>query len=250
MVGSPGIGKTSLARSIARAMNRSFVHIGLAGVSSSMTIKGNERGYSGAIPGRILQQIKLAGYNNPVFLLDEIEKVSQSHHNGSPAAALLEVLDPDHNHRFTDEYLEVPFDLSQVMFLCGANYYDQIPAELRSRMEIIQLPNYTTEEKIAIAQKHLIKRVTKKTGLDTCNVTLEIDEKTIETIITHYTNEGGVRELEHALFRLGAHIARNIVDNNLHSQNQLANTYKITTNMLPTYLGKPLYVEDKSKYIL
>jgi len=254
LVGAPGIGKTSLARSIARATKRSSIQISLAGTDSAMSIKGNERGYSGSIPGRIIYNLKLNGHNNSVFILDEIDKVSQTSNNGNPAAALLEVLDPDHNHSFTDDYLEIPFDLSQVMFIATANYKDRISPELRSRMEMVELPPYTLEEKIHIAQNHLIAKVLQRNGLAQYKYTMQLSDHLLKYIIVNYTNEGGVRELEQAIARLACHIALYVVNNKLGTKEAAQknpNPITFTTTNIEKYLGTKLYhAADMHKNIL
>ncbi len=234
LVGPPGVGKTSIARSIARATGREFVRMSLGGVRDEAEIRGHRRTYIGAIPGRVINSISDIGKNNPLFLLDEVDKIG-SDFRGDPASALLEVLDPEQNSTFTDHYLEVPFDLSNVMFITTANTTSTIPAPLLDRMEVIELSSYTEEEKVRIATDYLVPKKMKETGIKKNQ--FSISENALRDIIEYYTREAGVRNLEREIGNACRKAARNIVS----GKNKVNN---VTPKNLTKYVGKRIFIED------
>lgn len=234
LVGPPGVGKTSIARSIARATGREFVRMSLGGVRDEAEIRGHRRTYIGAIPGRVINNIVEAGTNNPLFLFDEVDKIG-SDFRGDPASALLEVLDPEQNSTFTDHYLEVPFDLSKVMFITTANTTATIPRPLLDRMEVIELSSYTEEEKVRIAMDYLVPKKMKENGIKKNQ--FSINEAAIRDIIEYYTREAGVRNLEREIGNACRKSARNIVS----GQNK---KNIVTPRNLTKYIGKKVFLED------
>jgi len=231
-VGPPGTGKTSLGRSIARALGRKFERISLGGVRDEAEVRGHRRTYVGALPGRIIQGLRHATTRNPVFLLDEVDKVGRDV-RGDPSSALLEVLDPEQNATFSDHYLEVPFDLSQVLFIATANLMDPVPPALRDRMEVIELPGYTAEEKVEIAKRFLIPRQRAQNGVET--IDLRIPDETVRRLIENYTREAGVRNLEREIGALARKVARRIAEEGLEGP------IEIGPDELPDLLGPVRY---------
>ena len=238
--GPPGCGKTSLGRSIARALGRKFFKAALGGISDESEIRGHRRTYVGSMPGRIIQGMTKTGVTNPVFLLDEIDKVGGGSYRGDPASALLEVLDPEQNFAFNDNYLEEPYDLSNVLFIATANYLENVPAPLRDRLELIEVPSYTEIEKIKIANGFLIKKQSKLNGLKEEDISFS--EESIKTIIEHYTMEAGVRQLE----RLIASICRKVVVD-LFAKPDQERPVKIDNDKVHEYLGVELFEGSKKE---
>jgi len=228
------VGKTSLGQSIARAMGRKFTRISLGGIRDEAEIRGHRRTYIGALPGRIIQGLKTAGSNNPVFMMDEVDKIGMDF-RGDPSAALLEVLDPEQNHSFSDHYLNVPFDLSRVMFITTANLVDPIPSALRDRMEILRLSGYTEEEKLEIVRRYLLPRQLLENGLKP--VDLHISSEVLRRVIVSYTQEAGLRNLEREIGSLCRKAARRLAEGE-------KGPFAITGGNLHRYLGPPRFLPD------
>jgi len=239
-VGPPGVGKTSLGQSIARAMGRKFHRLSLGGMRDEAEIRGHRRTYIGSMPGRIIQGLKNVGANNPVFMMDEIDKVGADY-RGDPSSALLEVLDPEQNFEFTDHYLNMPFDLSKVMFITTANLTDTIPGPLLDRMEIIQLSGYMLEEKLEIAKRYLLPRQIKENGIKAKD--LKLDDKTLQKIIANYTREAGLRNLEREIGKICRKLARKIAEG-------AKGPFAVTDRTLEKYLGPPKHIPEMEQELI
>ena len=238
LYGPPGVGKTSLGKSIAESMGRKYVRMSLGGLHDESEIRGHRRTYIGAMPGRIIKNIQKAGSSNPVFILDEIDKVTQNTYNGNPASALLEVLDPEQNNAFHDNYLDVDYDLSKVLFIATANDISNIPRPLLDRMELIEVGGYIIEEKVEIAKRHLVPRELKNTGLDKYEPKIKFTKPAIEDLIDHYTRESGVRQLEKAINKTLRKMAFKVA----YTDELKKST--VTPAEVKDLLGKPIFTRD------
>ena len=239
LVGPPGVGKTSLGKSVADALGRKFARIALGGMRDEAEIRGHRRTYVGAMPGRIIQTLRRIESRNPVILLDELDKVGADF-RGDPAAALLEVLDPAQNHTFTDHYLDLQFDLSRVLFIATANWLEPIHPALRDRLEVIELPSYTESEKLEIAKRYLVPRQIEEHGLTRQDI--KFTDAALRKLIREYTREAGVRQLEREIAALSRKAARKII-----SRNGAAVTLKLDANGLKNYLGHAPFVSETAE---
>ena len=237
LVGPPGVGKTSLAKSIAQATGRKFAKISVGGVNDPAEIIGHRRTYMGANPGRIINALRKCGSSNPVFLIDEVDKMTKDI-KGDPASSLLEVLDPEQNSQFYDNYVEEPYDLSKVMFILTANYIEQIPEELKDRLEIVRLSSYTEYEKLFIAKKHLIKLALEEYGFDASNI--KFSDEIILKMIENYTKEAGVRELERVINKVIRKYVKKMLEENKDTLN-----VRVTDKKIEEYLGKPKFMNNE-----
>ena len=236
-VGPPGVGKTSIGRSIAESLDRQFVKISLGGVRDESEIRGHRRTYVGAMPGRIIKGLQNTHSNNPVFMLDEIDKLGQDFH-GDPSSALLEVLDPEQNHSFEDHYLDMPYDLSKVLFIATANSLDKVPVALRDRLEVIEYSGYTINEKFEIAKRYLLPKSLNNNGLKKSHV--KLSDTTLKHIITNYTREAGVRNLERQLNKILRKAARELLENKKKS-------ISVSARKLSQYLGPKMFDETMAE---
>jgi ATP-dependent Lon protease len=235
LYGPPGVGKTSLGKSVAEALGRKYIRMSLGGLRDEAEIRGHRKTYIGAMPGRVIQSLKKAGTSNPVFVLDEIDKLVSDGH-GDPSSAMLEVLDPEQNSEFYDNYLELGYDLSKVMFIATANNLRTIHPALRDRMEIIEINGYTVEEKVEIAKRHLLPKQTKEHGLKKQDVS--IDKKALEFLVENYTRESGVRGLDKTIAKVVRNVAKNVAMENEHNP-------KLKTEQVNEILGPPRFGKDK-----
>lgn len=246
LYGPPGVGKTSLGKSIAKAMDRKYARISLGGMHDESEIRGHRRTYIGAMPGRIIKALQKVGSSNPVFILDEIDKVTQQTINGDPTSALLEVLDPEQNVTFHDNYLDIDYDLSDVLFICTANDLGTLPRPLLDRMELIELTGYTTEEKYEIAKRHLVKRDKQDTGFtDKMYKDLKFDKKALIKVIEQYTRESGVRQLDRQINKIFRKLAvKALKDEAMNPEKTSFEADKITEQHVEEFLGKPIFTRD------